>query len=51
MVGMLRLYREETYWLLEDAKLEDIINSEMALRTLWVMGSMASTLDRTSSCH
>lgn len=39
MVGMLRLHREETYLLPEDAKPEDIINAEMARRTLWVMGS------------
>jgi len=49
MVGMLRLHREETYWLPEDAKPEEIINSEMARRTLWVMGSMGSALDPTSS--
>jgi hypothetical protein len=48
MVSMLRLHREETC-LPEDAKPEDIINSEMARRAFWVMGSMGSTLDPTFS--
>ena len=41
IAGMLRLHREETYRLPCDASPEDIIKSESARRTLWVMGSMS----------
>ncbi|KAH8881457.1 hypothetical protein GQ53DRAFT_702217 [Thozetella sp. PMI_491] len=40
IVGMLRLYREDTYILSEDAQPEDIIYSESARRTLWMMGML-----------
>jgi hypothetical protein len=39
MAGMLRLHREETYELSNDASAEDVINSEMARRTFWMLES------------
>lgn len=39
MAGILRLHREDTYALPENSTAEDVINSEMARRTFWVLES------------
>ncbi|ETW83049.1 hypothetical protein HETIRDRAFT_450741 [Heterobasidion irregulare TC 32-1] len=39
MAGLLRLHREETYRLLPDASAEDVIASEVARRTFWMIAS------------
>ncbi|EXJ86685.1 hypothetical protein A1O3_03638 [Capronia epimyces CBS 606.96] len=49
MAGMLRLHREETYRLPDDAKPEDVINAEMARRTLWVMGMQSNLFSGNKS--
>lgn len=39
VVGILRLHREETYNLPPNATTDDIVNSEIARRTFWVLES------------
>ncbi|KAE8552445.1 hypothetical protein EYB25_006339 [Talaromyces marneffei] len=47
MAGILRLHREETYNLPPDATTDEIVNSEIARRTFWVL----ETEDNLHSSH
>ena len=39
VAGLLRLHREETYTLSDNATTEDIVKAEIARRTFWVLES------------
>lgn len=43
VAGILRLHREETYNLPPDATTDEIVDSETARRTFWVLESKPST--------
>ncbi|KAJ5902166.1 hypothetical protein N7495_002694 [Penicillium taxi] len=49
MAGILRLHREETYNLPEDATAEQFVNAEAARRTFWMLESYNNLLSGLSS--
>ncbi|KAL4944304.1 hypothetical protein BDV06DRAFT_220458 [Aspergillus oleicola] len=49
MAGILRLHREETYRLNEDATAEEFVHAEAARRTFWMLESYNSLLSGSSS--